>query len=161
MSSGADCRQRAEVISSADACPFIDGNQARLRSCLGFAPRSQSFALCTFVHSAQSARYPNFAMLHPSANPLVKYVINDCSFSCAFDCSNNHSLMFSTVACNSSWNNFTCFCQVSFQLCCIFVVDCFNFVCAKTAIFTFFLVVVILSCQFVFLTFLANYFVTY
>ena len=27
--------------------------------CLGFLPRSQSFAFCTFVHSAQSARYPD------------------------------------------------------------------------------------------------------
>ena len=44
-------------------------------SCLGFAPRSQSSAFGTSCLSAPSVRYPDFASLHPSANPpflLVK-----------------------------------------------------------------------------------------
>ena len=38
-----------------DLTSFLNPSQP----CLGFAPRSQSFAFCTYVHSAQSVRYPD------------------------------------------------------------------------------------------------------
>ena len=85
---------------------------------------------------------------------LIKSVADDSSFSCAFDCFCNHSLMFCAVTCNSTRNNFSCFSQVSFQFRCIFVIDFSYFVCAKTAVFALFLVLNVLSCHVFIVTFL-------
>jgi len=40
------------------------------RTCLGFAPRSQSFVYGTSYLPTKSVRYPNFALLNTYANPL-------------------------------------------------------------------------------------------
>ena len=44
--------------------------------CLGFLPRSQSFAFCTFVQSAQSVRLPGSLR---SARPLFRSLLKLCS----------------------------------------------------------------------------------
>ena len=44
--------------------------QLRWASILGFSPRSESFAFATLLQFAQFPRYPEFASLIPSENPL-------------------------------------------------------------------------------------------
>lgn len=59
--------------------------RARL-ACLGFAPRSQSFAIVTLSQPAKSVRYPDSLTLSPSANPLRgnpaynRYVSNELQY---------------------------------------------------------------------------------